>query len=426
MDKSTIVNHRGSMPEHSFNFVADIPTVFHCHHFNLFWDQTIDDALGPELGTVIRTNAARESFYDVLAGLAARARVSGTNEMLRLAQSAFHLAGQGTLDFDVTAHGGEIVGQNLHFGVAWNEKYGRVRRKHPADALAAGFSAAAVELAYGAQRDSIRVREYECITLDSDVCRFRAEPAEPGPLAGPMTRAQVAQCVGPTMGGLYEDQIAPILSELRKMTGGMMGDDRGLIQAFGLFVSELPTTYYNRAGYDGLRHLSRTAPSSVPIMHALLREAGHVCVFNTFGAIMASPEWEALVGRPTGDHANTIIGSMAIARALGMGQWCVPEFEPGTRLVLRTPATYESTYFVNREGRATTPQCFFYQGAAVGLMQLIERVNWNERPTFDQPYYDRLFRSGLPWQCVETRCVAKGDPYDEVVVTRRDGQQSFM
>lgn len=87
MDKRTIVNHRGFMPDHSFNFVADIPTVFHCHHFNLFWDQTIDDALGPELGTAIRTNAARESFYDLMAGLAHRLRISGPEDMLTLAQS---------------------------------------------------------------------------------------------------------------------------------------------------------------------------------------------------------------------------------------------------------------------------------------------------------------------------------------------------
>ena len=426
MDKRTILSNRSIMPDHSFNFVADIPTVFHCHHFNLFWDQTIDDALGPELGTVIRTNAAREAFYDLLAGLAARMRIGRSDDMIALAQAAFHMAGQGSLMFNADGQGGEIIGEHLHYGVAWNEKYSRVRRTHPADAVAAGFAAAAIELGYGAQRDSVRCREVECITLESSRCRFRADIAEPGPLSGPMTRTQVAQAVGPTFGGLYEDAIEPIVAQLRHMTAGLVGDDRGLIQAFGLFVSELPTTYYSRAGYDGLRHLNRTAPGSVPVMHALLREAGHVCAFNTFGAIMSSPEWEALVGTPSGEHAQTIAGCLAIARALGMGHWCVTDFEAGRRLVLRTPSTYEASYFVSREGRATTPQCFFFQGAAVGIMQLIERIRWGERPKFNQALYDSMFRNGLPWQCVETQCVAKGDPCCEVVVTRRDGGGTYI
>ena len=426
MDKRTLVNHRAVMSDHSFNFVADIPTVFHCHHFNLFWDQTIDDALGPELGTVIRTNAARESFYDLLAGLAARLRISEPDEMLQLAQAAFHLAGQGNLTIDATAQGGEVFGDDLHYAVAWKEKYGNVRRRYPADALAAGFAAAAIELSYSARRDSIRCREQECIALDANRCRFVAEVSEPGPLAGPMTRTQVAQAVGPTLEGQFETGAAAILTNLRDMVLSMVGDDRGLIHAFGLFISELPTTYYNRSAYDSLRHLGRTAPEVVSVMHALLREAGHACVFNTFGAIMASPEWEGLVGVPTGEYEDTLTSCLAIARALGMGHWCVHEVEPGTRLVLRTPSTYEATYYASREGRADSPQCFFFQGAAVGLMQLMDRVQWNEKPTFDQAYYQSLFRAGLPYRCEETQCVAKGDPFCEVVVSRQGNSRTFM
>lgn len=426
MDKRILANHRGLMPDHAFNFVADIPTVFHCHHFNLFWDQTIDDALGSELGTVIRTNAAREAYYDLLSGLAVRMGVTAPEDIIVMAQAAFHMGGQGSLTIDANERGGQIIGDFLHFGVAWNEKYGRVRRKHPVDGLAAGFAAAAIELAYGAPRNSMRCRETECISLDSSRCRFRAEAGEPGPLAGPMTRSQVAAAAGPPTNGLFEDDIAPMVDNLRDFCSGLFGDDRGLIQSFGLFISELPTSYYNRAGYDGLRHLSRTAPSLMPVMQALMREAGHVCVFNTFGSIMASPEWEGMFGAPTGDPADTLTSCLALARALGMGRWCALELEPGARLVLRTPATYESAYYASREGRASEPQCFFFQGAAVGLMQLMERVQWREQPTFDQAFYDQLFRSGLPWECVETQCVSKGDPCDEVVVTHRDSGRTYV
>ena len=75
---------------------------------------------------------------------------------------------------------------------------------------------------------------------------------------------------------------------------------------------------------------------------------------------------------------------------------------------------------MSREGRATEPMCFVLQGAALAIMQLIERVPWAERPTLNQEFYNQLFRNGLPWQAEETQCVSRGDPMCEVVVSRRE------
>lgn len=419
MQKDIIVKHRDFLPDHGTNFVADVPTVFHCHHFNLFWDQTIDDALGAELGTVIRTNAARESFYDLLKNLADRVGASTSRERLELAQTVFSAMGQGSLTLDLDVEGGRAASDHLHYGHCWNEKYGhQVRRRHPADAVAAGFTAAACELAFGLQRESVRCKEIECVAKRDRHCSFVAERSDPSPLAAPMTRAQVLAAVGDPIMGLLEDRIQPIVDGLRGFTAGVLGDERGLISAFGLFVSHHPSTYYNRSGYDAFRHVMRTAPQSAEVMRQLLREAGHVCAFNTFGGIMLSPEWEGLVGAPSGDPDETLVGSLAIARALGFGQWCAHEFEPGRRLVLRTPGSYESTYYVNREGRAANPMCFFLQGAVLATMQLIDRVPWAERPELTPQFYGQLFKEGMPWRAEETQCMSRGDPLCEVVVTR--------
>lgn len=420
MQKDIIVDERGFMLEHGLNFVADIPTVFHCHHFNLFWDQTIDDALGSEVGAAIRTAAAREAFYDLLSGLVERAGATHPGDRLALARTVFSAMGQGDLTFELDQRGGTSIGEYLHYGYSWNEKYGqKVNRRQPADAVAAGFTAAACELAHGLTRESVRVQEVECVAKRDRRCRFSAEVHEPSPLAAPMGRAQVEAAVGPLMDGLLEDRIAPIVSGLREFTSGVLGDDRGLIQAFGLFVSQHPSTYYNRSAYDAYRHVQRTAPQSTPVMRALLREAGHVCGFNTFGGIMLSPEWEALVGQPSGDPDETLAGALAIARALGFGRWTAQEFEPGRRLVIHTPSGYESSYYITREGRATTPMCFLLQGACLATMQLIERVPWRDRPALTEEFYADLFRRGLPWAVEETQCIARGDDRCEVVVTRR-------
>ena len=426
MDQRLVSDERECMRDHAFNFIADVPTVFHCHHFNLFWDQTVDDGLGQELGTMIRTHAARESFHDLLSALAERTGAHNATERLELARVVAQGLGMGTVRFDLDRYGGQALGDHLHYAVAWLEKYPSVRRRHPSDALTAGFVAAASEVAFQLPRDSMRCREQECLTLGDARCRFRAEPGEPAPATAPMRRSEVERAAGPLVHSQLERDIQPIVDTLRDFTAGIRGDERGLIEAFGLFVSQLPTTYYNRIGYDALRHLRRTAPQSVPVMQALMREAGHVCVFNTFGAIMASPEWEGLVGAPTGDTENTLAACMAIARALGMGRWCVTEYVHGERLVLRSPATYESTYYPSREGRAEESQCFMFQGAAVATMQLVARVQWQARPNFDQALYDELFQGGMPWSCEETQCVSKGDPTCEVVVSPRERPSTFI
>ncbi len=426
MDPDLVVRHRGVMPEYCFNFLSDIPTVFHSHHFNLFWDQTIDDALGPKLSTALRANAAGESFYDILAGLALDLAVSTPDDMLELAQATFAAAGQGRLTFEVDERGGRVLGEHLHFSTAYNEKYRRVRRRHGLDALAAGFSAAAIELAHGLQRDSVRCRELACAAIDAPRCEFKAEVGVPGPMTGPMTRTQFDDANGGPAPGLFQAEADAIVDGLGALVRTLAGDTRGLIRAFGVYMSELPTTYYNRAGYDGLRHVRRTAPELVPVMHTLMREAGHACVFHTFGSILTSPEWNLVAPAPTGEPELTLASSMAIARVLGLGYWTVREYVAGARLVITTPATYEAAYFVNREGRASSPQCFFFQGAVVGLMQLVERVDWPSRPTFDRAEYERLFRPGLPWRAEETTCVAQGDPCCEVVVTRDEGYRKFV
>ena len=45
---------RAYIPDYDLMNYGGIPTVYHCHHFNLFLDQTIDDALGPGPGFTLR------------------------------------------------------------------------------------------------------------------------------------------------------------------------------------------------------------------------------------------------------------------------------------------------------------------------------------------------------------------------------------
>ena len=135
---------RGLFAEQSLTFLAEIPYVYHCHHYNLFHDQTIDDALGEEEGTRVRTAAAHNAFRELLAAVFAKAGATTPAERISLASEVFAWMGQGKLSLSVTPGGGAARSPSLHYGYAWREKYGsRVKRTEPADAVAAAANPAA-------------------------------------------------------------------------------------------------------------------------------------------------------------------------------------------------------------------------------------------------------------------------------------------
>jgi hypothetical protein len=224
--------------------------------------------------------------------------------------------------------------------------------------------------------------------------------------------------VGPPEDGMCEDVIQPIAAGLKEFTSGVAGDERGLIQAFGVFVTMHLAGYYNRISFDAVRAIEKQAPQSVGVLEDLLRESGHVCVFNTFGGILVSPEWEGLVGPLKNDPLSIVAWSTAIGRALGMGRWVISEFEPERRLVLRTSSSYESGYYRARHGIAGHPVEYLLQGAALAMAQLAHRVDWTSKPKFTSEFYTQLFKGGVPWRAEQTRSIVCGDSISEIVVTK--------
>lgn len=413
---------RSRIDEHHLSFVADVPSLFHCHHFNLFLDQTIDDALGAEHGPKLRMEAAQESAHQLLSAVVAAMGATTAVERVAVAQGVFAAMGHGKLELDVSASGGRASGSFLHYGFSWREKYGKdIKRRRPADGFAAGFIAAAAEVAHGLPLWSLTAREHACVSMRAEQCGFEVEArTEPAPPSLPaVDRGATIELLKPALHGQHEQDVEKIAAGLVEFLGGVQSDSRGLVQAFGVFVTLHLAGYYNRLSYSAVQQLrSRNAPL-VPILESLLRESGQVCVFHTFGGILLSPEWEGLVGAPTGDVHAHVVGCTAIARALGFGRWTIEELVPDRRLVLRTPATYETPYCMRRHGKQVSPSTYFLQGAGLAFMELAHRIEWNGSPQLNDALYRRLFSAGAQWQVEQTADVAMGHEFCEVVVTRR-------
>jgi hypothetical protein len=408
---------RGLFAEQSLTFLAEIPYIYHCHHYNLFHDQTIDDALGEDEGARVRTNAAHNSFRDLLSAVFEKSGASTPVERINLASDLFAWMGQGKMSLEVGAAGGRARSASLHYGYAWREKYGsRVKRVEPADAVAAGFAAAATELAFGLPSEAISATERKCVAARDPECEFELTPAAGHPPLPAVDELAVRRFVVPAVRGVDEDRIVAISQGLLEFMRAVQGDERGLVAAFNVFVTAHLPSYYNETVYETVHRAERTAPSSVPAIEALMQQAGQACVFFTFGNVLLSPEWEGLVGPPTGVPSDVVSFCTAIARGLGFGHWLVNEYEPRKRLVLQCTSNYEVPFYRSRYGLAKKPRSYFIQGAAQAMMVLAEVVKWKDRPQLSNDYYVDLFRAKPRYRVEQTRCMMRGDAISEYVV----------
>lgn len=412
-----ITDHRSLLSERALTFLSGIPYVYHCHHYNLVHDQTIDDALGEVEGARVRTHAARNAFGDLLSALFASEKATSTSEKLTLASELFRWMGQGKVHLELLSTSGRARSLTPHYGYAWREKYGsRVRRLDPADAVTAGFSAAVMELVYGLPHGSVTARERACIAMRDPQCEFDLTLGQGSAAPVAIDQATSLQFSAEPQVGIDEDRVSAIAKGLWEFMRGVGGDERGLIAAFNVFVTTHLPTYYNETIYETVHHAERNNPATLPAVEELFREAGKACVFFTFGNVMLSPEWEALVGPPTGISTDVISYCAAIARGLGFGHWLVHEYEPQKRFVLRCTSNYETPFYLARYGRSDKPRSYFIQGAAQAMMMLAEIVRWRERPQLTGDYYTDLFRGRARYRVEQSLCAMRGDPISEYVV----------
>ncbi len=410
------------LDKYDLKFLGGVPVVYHCHHFNLFLDQTIDDALG-ESGSLLKRIAGRRAAAELLPQLMENARTPV--EKLEIAKEAFASMGHGKLRFDVTASGGEAHSTTLHYGLTWREKYGdTVRTNIPMDPFAAGFAASATALAFGLDGEALNSKETKCIAKRDEQCCFRITPDSP-PLASlrPVNRATIDLQLNNFDTGEHDEEIARVTEGLNSFLAGVKPDSRGLIEAFGVYITVHLANYYNAISFGALREIRERAPDSCDVLADLLRESGHVCVFNTFGGMLLSPEWEGLVGRPHNDPKQIVLWCLSIARALGFGRWCLESFSLGKEMVLSTPCNYESPYFALREdakASSNSPE-FFFQGAAAAIMHLAHHVDWTSSPTFSHEEYVKLFENDeLPWEISQNQSASLGSPCSKVTIRVRD------
>jgi hypothetical protein len=397
--------------------LGDQLVTYQPHHYALFLDQTVSDALGGE-GWAVRRQASFEAAHALLASFYAEFGIIDPEERLELAGELFSAMGHGRLVFEITAEGGTVRGHELHYGAGYQEKYGAlVKNRRPVDTFAAGYVSAAASLAYPSDWGTLEAEEVACVARRDELCVFALARRSERPRFGVVvTRPLVEQLPRPAESGRPTSSARRAGADLGRMLHTVMPDENGVLRVFGTRLALTPVSYSSQVTFDTLHLVEKRSPELCPIVGRLMREAAQMGAFYLLGGALASPAWQAEHGPPARDPQARLEQLVSLTTAFGWGAFDVHEFVPGRALVLASPLTHESAYYSARHGGTPRSRLFFQQGVALALMYLLDGVDFTAAEPLAPGVYNGLFRSGMRFDTLESRSVLRGDDVCEVTV----------
>lgn len=401
-------------PEHGAFLSGGEPLVFHCHHYNVSLQKTIEEGLGEAATPLFVAAAAEVGYAQLVAVLAANPGLTSFTDRLQVAAELSRRQGFGRFLVSGDPGAGQALSHQPHYALGWTTKLGR--RSQPACAFHAGFFAGAFSAAAGLPNGSHVVEEISCGAMDGGACRFVVRRGALAVLPS-VGAGQLPATAAPPLGETGNVRAQLVIDTLQKLP--IVGNEEGIIPAFGVYLSRHYANYYNRISYAFERQLGHEAPALLAAARLALIEAGHVCAFNTFGGIAESPEWEGLIAPMCRDKADWFHGLVACANALGWGCWRTRELAAGERATVDLYASYESNGRLAMYGQAPHASCYLATGALAGFMNLLWTGDITARPVLDEAYYSHIYTQAESFVGREVLCRAKGDPHCRVLVERR-------
>jgi len=148
--------------------------VFHCHHYNLFLQRTIEDGLGHESAQTVQIAAAMEASRAMLGTLLKEPVDATLTQKLERANRLFGSLGFGQANLDkLTAHGGRIALHTSHYAVGHRAKWGTA--KHPVCYYAVGFWMGVLSVAANLAPERLSGREIACSAASAAACELEIE-----------------------------------------------------------------------------------------------------------------------------------------------------------------------------------------------------------------------------------------------------------
>lgn len=392
--------------------VGGEPQIFHCHHYNNYLQRTLTEDV-PYLDTTpILRGAAAEVAHHQLSNLFTPEMDVAARQ--GLAEALFAWSGFGRVDFSqLDAGGGVVESPGTHYSLTWEAKFGP--SKTPVDYFASGWLAGALAAVHGKDPGSYASVQTRCAAMEGvEGCAFELQAGAPNyevytPVGvGALTDHQVVEVEENNVD--YEG----ILGALAQMP--LVGGEDGIIRAFGAYLTRHYANYYNRISFEFVRAMEAKFPGDGrAAAEPLLIEAGHQCAFYTFGGIMTSTEWDALILPQLKTKADWLHGITACVNALGWGRWQVTDVsEDGARFVLHDD--YESVGYLGAYGEADHDVCYLADGGVSGALDLVYLADIASKPTLDPEFYASLFKNKASYSTRIDSCRARGASVTDIRV----------
>ncbi len=395
--------------------------IFHCHHYNTFLQLGIEETKQYlEIYPILQDSSQEIAYAQFSNYFKATPGLSVTERKQAVGQ-AFSEFGFGVVHLDqLSSQGGTVVMPTEHYSATWMLKYGpRTDYDRGAALFATGFVAGAAEAIFDMPLGYLEARQIECPTKGHAQCTMVVSPS----LSERSLGISPAEGVYQEFTSLVQPQDTSVRYEaIQNALTGMpiVGGQDGLIQAFGVTLTRHYANYYTQISYRLLKAMeAKFGVDGVNIVKDLLIEAGHVCAFNTFGGIMESAEWNALIQPMISSREDWVHGIVACVNALGWGQWEIKKLVPYQKLVVEVKSGYEANAYIQAFGQSEYPVSFLVAGGVAGIMNLIYNGDITETPELSEAYYDKVFKSPDKFSARQIQCRAMGDQVDRFEATKR-------
>jgi len=387
--------------------LAGEPIIAHCNFYNYWLQKTVLLTEPKVMAEVCRRAAAAEAYHLV------SSYPGNPAARLKLAADSFSEQGFGTLDFSsLSETGGAVRTPTSHYGELFFGPASIERFEEPTNLFDQGYVAGAAAAAYGLPQGSFQVSKVDCHSTGG-AGLIELSRCEPGEIFSAVGRGPACSVEAPPPNANTSVDEAAILTALAGLD--YSGNEEGFVPRFGVMLSFHYANYYNRISFEMLRRMADSGLGAYA--QELLVEAGHICAFNTFGGIMSSAEWDAVIKPQCVSKSDWVHGMTAVVNSLGWGLWRVHELSE-ERLVMRIYDDYESCGYRAMYGLSKSPVSYLAVGGVAGLMNLVFTGDIASRPRLDQSFYETVYNSPTSFKAHSSKSFALGDDYTEIVAER--------
>lgn len=404
------INHYPFDEEHNCLEIGGEAMIFHCHHYMMNLQRTILDAeyVQSELFLV---GSAADSLYYQLFSLCDGLSVEASKKM---AEEIYKTFGNGLIDLSaLSEEGGVVVSESSFVSMTWKLKYGM--SKKPMDFYTTGFIAAAYAVIFKKHLSEVFSQQLTCMACGDVVNTFEVKNAPCNfatyPKKAPTVFKEVPKV---SLGWEYETVVT---SAFLGAHATFVGNERGLIPAFGVYLLRTQSDYVNRLQIEFANAIIGVAGEyGETLAGELLMEAGHACGFFTYGGIMSSKEWEMAVKPYLKTKEDWIKGLAALVNTMGWGYHTAVELSE-QKAIFRNYNDFEDLSYLRMYGTNSYPIHWANSGGFTGLMQLVyntDIVNGVQIET--EEGFREMRRSKVGYKTKMTKGISCGDDFLEVEV----------